>query len=435
MKFTFIFGLILISAMAYADDVWLKGASVVDPLTKTIKKTDLHLVNGKVRRGTAPKAATAKVRIIDLAGKWIIPGLYDMHVHATFGNPGPGQSYQVAPPSEIAKIVLYAGVTGFLDLFAAEEEIFFAREQTRKDPKYADIYAAGPMFTCTKGHGTDLGRPTRVVNTPKEAEVQVRELAAKKPDAIKISMDRNIGPVLDMPTLKATIETARKLGIKNIVHIGTWADADDALRAGADVITHLGWTDVPDATLALMKEKKVMEIPTMTYQTELLHILENRRLLNAPLLLGMIPADLLAGYRGMDVPDRFTAHELEIQIRGRASFPVSLKKIVAAGIPVISGTDAGDLGVFHGYSIHREMSLLVDAGATTWDALASATSRAKAFLKRPLGIGEGELADLVVLGGNPIEDIANTQLVEKVFHRGVEIDRGAAVAGLKLSAK
>ncbi len=416
----FFFGM---SVTARADTVWLKGGSVVDPATQKILRTDLRISNGKLQRQTAPKAFKPGERVIDITGKYIIPGIYDMHVHSSFGNPGPGDSRQDLTPIETSRLVLRTGVTGFLDLFADENEIFSARDEIRRTKEGAEIFAAGPMLTCPQGHGSDLGRPTRLVTSVKEAEKQVDELAKKHPDVVKMSYD-HAGeqvppkPVMNESLLKAIIRTAKKHNLRTVVHIGNWDDAKAAVLAGATIVTHLHETDIPDSLVALMKERKTIEIPTMAYQTEALHILENRDLLNSPLLVSLIPANLLNAYRRMDPSEPFLHRVLDWQSRGRDSFPRSLAKLIKAGIPIFCGTDSGDIGVFHGYSVHREMVMMVNAGATSWTALASATTLPKKFLRRTSGIENGDEADLVVIEGNPIEDIANTQNVRLVFHAG-----------------
>jgi imidazolonepropionase-like amidohydrolase len=413
----------LAASFAYADTLWLKGGSLVDPATQKIQKIDLKISNGLLHQEKSVGKPGTGDGVVDISGKFIIPGIYDMHVHSSFGNPAPGGVHQRLTPLQTSELVLRGGVTGFLDLFADENQIFEARASVRASHLGADIFAAGPMFTCPGGHGSDLYYPTRTVSNPKQAEEQVSELAKKHPDVIKIAYD-HAGeegppkPVIDLATLRALIRTAKRLKFKTVVHIGNWEDAKAAVNAGADVITHLYETDIPDDLVALMKQKHVIEIPTMSYQTELLHQLENRRLVSAPLLTALIPPEVLEAYRSMNPAESYTKRILDWQVRGRDSYSRSLAKLIKAGIPILSGTDAGDLGVFHGYSIHREMQMMVDAGASPWTALASTTTAAKRFLGRGPGIHEGERADFVVLNGNPIEDISQTQNIEMVFHSG-----------------
>jgi imidazolonepropionase-like amidohydrolase len=85
---------------------------------------------------------------------------------------------------------------------------------------------------------------------------------------------------------------------------------------------------------------------------------------------------------------------------------------------MLTGSDGGNWGVFQGYSVHREMVRLVQAGLTPWDALAAATTRAGEFLGQKYGAQPGDIANLVVLDASPIEDIANMQRIAMVVVRG-----------------
>ncbi len=287
---------------ASAKTVWFTGGTLVDPTTRTMKRVEARLTDGRLHLESSGTKTKAGDQVFDVQGRYLIPGIYDMHVHSSFGNPAPGATRQMFTPVQAAQLVLQGGVTGFLDLFADEDAIFAARDEARKRGDAAEIFAAGPMFTCPNGHGTDLGYLTRTVSTPAEAETQVQALAKKHPDIVKIAYD-HAGeqgppkPVMSADTLRAIIQSAKKRKLKTVVHIGTWDDAREAVLAGADVITHLYETDIPDDLVKLMVQKKVAEIPTMAYQTEALHFLENRGLLNAPLLSALVAAEVLDAYR------------------------------------------------------------------------------------------------------------------------------------------
>ena len=85
---------------------------------------------------------------------------------------------------------------------------------------------------------------------------------------------------------------------------------------------------------------------------------------------------------------------------------------------MLVGTDAGNWGTIHGYSVHRELILLVEAGLSPWEALAAATTNAGNLLGRHYGVRPGDEANLVILDASPIDDIANTQRISAVISRG-----------------
>ncbi len=118
----------------------------------------------------------------------MIPGLNDLHTHS-YGNMAPGRVFDGAGTAAVAKRMLYAGVTGFLDLFGREETLYGLRERQRSGEEVggADLFTSLSCLTATKGHCTEYGIPTRVMDTPDQARGVVSDLAKKRPDVVNIS--------------------------------------------------------------------------------------------------------------------------------------------------------------------------------------------------------------------------------------------------------
>jgi imidazolonepropionase-like amidohydrolase len=417
---------LVIVVECFSQDLLLQNAQIVDPAAQKIHRGALLIRGGKVEQilNAEPKSFAGEK--IDLAGKWVIPGLNDMHVHS-YGNVAPGNNLQLLMTPGTAKMMLYCGVTGFLDLFSMESQIFADREQQRKSGALgADIYCAGPIFTCTKGHGTEYGIPTRVINTPAEAEKEIAELVLKKPDVVKIVYDHAAAqyfPTIDQATMEAAVKTAAKLGLKTVIHIGTWQDAKEAVLAGASAITHLYREEIPDELVALMKAKGVYAIPTMTVVTELAQIKQNPALLDNALLAAVTTPALLKAFRDTAAYDARANAWLNRQKDRQAIFYKSLKKLADGGVKIMTGTDCGNLGTFQGFSLHREMQIMVDAGLSPWQALAAATTTPGEFFGQPFGVKAGSAANLVALNASPVENIGNTQNIATVIHRGKAVNR------------
>jgi hypothetical protein len=324
--------------------------------------------------------------------------------------------------------MLYSGVTGFLDLFSIEDQILSLRDRQRSGGVVgADIHAAGPILTSTGGHGTEYGIPTRVIDSPAEARREIEALAKKRPDVVKIVYDHaGRQPTITHATLVEAIRTAKRLNLKTVVHIGTWKDAREAVEAGASAITHtFGPEEIPDDLVTLMRNNGVAHIPTLAVQSELLNIIADPRLLDRPLLARTVSKSVIDAYRDTSRFDARTKGFAAWLRRLGPSVPHSVAKLQRAGVQVLAGTDAGNLGTFQGYSLHRELELLVAAGLTTWEALAAATTRAGEFLGRKLGVRPGDEASFVLLEGSPVDTIANTQRIAVVVHHGHVIDRDA----------
>jgi imidazolonepropionase-like amidohydrolase len=99
-----------------------------------------------------------------------------------------------------------------------------------------------------------------------------------------------------------------------------------------------------------------------------------------------------------------------------------------AGVTILTGTDWGNWGTIQGFSLHRELVLLVDAGLSSWQALAASTTLTGEFLGKSFGVMPGDEANLVVLDASPIQDIRNTQQIAMVIHHGKVVDRARLLA-------
>ncbi len=424
----FIF-ILAIVVECFGQDLLLQNAQIIDPTAQKISRGSILIRNGKIEQILTAVPRDFKGEKLDLAGKWVVPGFNDMHVHS-YGNLAPGNNMQLLMAPGVAKMMLYCGVTGFLDLFSAENEILRLRDQQRQSGlPGADIYCAGPILTCTGGHGTEYGVPTRLINSPAEAEKEIAELAPKKPDVIKIVYDHAFGrmPTIDHATMEAAVKAAARHGIKTVVHIGNWQDTKEALLAGANAITHLFGEEIPHDLVALMKQKNVYSIPTMTVETELVHFAQNPALLDNALLAAVATPAVITAYRDTSKFDNRTKGWMRWQKSMHANCYRSIKKLADGGVKIMAGTDAGNFGIFQGFSVHREMQIMAQAGLSNWQALAAATTVPGEFLGQPFGVRPGSLANLVVLEASPVENIANTQKIAMVIHHGKVVNRGELI--------
>ena len=161
---------------------------------------------------------------------------------------------------------------------------------------------------------------------------------------------------------------------------------------------------------------------------EFLNLTQDSTLLESPLLTEMTSADLLKSYKDTSAFAPGFKRWLKMQERSREDILNTIRALGEAGVPILVGTDAGNVGTFQGYSVHREMQLMVDAGLSPWNALESATTSAGAFLGVSTGVSEGSVANLVVLNQSPIENIGHTQDIHMVVYRGKVVDRPAMLS-------
>ncbi|MDX1396604.1 MAG: amidohydrolase family protein [Gemmatimonadota bacterium] len=410
---------------ASAQDLVLTNARIVDPATRIVMAGAVWIEDGRIVGTGEAAPADAPGERIDLGGKWVIPGLVDMHTHS-FGNAAPDGAFDGMGTAQTAQRVTRAGVTAFLDLFGEENSLFMLRNRQREgELGGAAIFAAGPCLTATDGHCSEYGIPTRLIDTPDDARRHMAELAPKRPDVVKVVYDHfDYGPTtmpsIDRATLEALVAAAHGQGLPTVVHVGTWADVRDAVLAGADAVTHVPRDgSVPDDVVELMATRGTYHIPTLVVHTDLSEFFSHPELVEAPLLSAVSSEAVRSVYAsGPETLDEPARRWVAAQEAGKAEALASVGRLHEAGVPMLTGTDAGNWGIFQGWSVHRELIRLVEAGLSPWDALAAATTTAGDFLGRDYGVSVGDEASLVVLDASPIDEIRNTQAIAMVVLRG-----------------
>lgn len=404
---------LLVGSPLRAESFVLRNVQRVDVQARSIARTDVAVVDGRIAASGA--ALPPGIAVVDMTGKWLIPGLVDLHVH-TWGNALPDGTHMPLGPRRTGHAMLYAGVTAMLDLAGDANDLFAARATQRAggaaSDLEADLYAAGAPFG-------NWNLPT----AEGAAAVVVDYVAARQPDVVKFIYDT---PTLAGPPFRAAMQALAGGPTPTVVHIGTWEHARDALLAGASAITHLHDDEViPSDVVKLWGTRPTRSIPTMAVQMDLAHWVDRPQLLDAPLLTALMPRPALDLYRR---PPKFsgpTQGTLRWQRAERQNDMVSLHLLVGAGVMILAGSDTNNLGTVQGYSLHRELLLLRAGGLGAWETLAAGTTGAAAFLRRPTGIELGEVAEFVVLEGDPLEDVANTQNIVWVVHHGKRVDRQA----------
>lgn len=414
---------------ATAQDLALANAVVLNPADDSEDHGVLLIEGGVVGGLMAAVPPEFTGQILDLEGRFVLPALADLHTHS-FGNMSPRGMPQLLGPQGAANAALFTGVAFVLDLFSPEQMIFEYRNRRRDEGgQGAELFAAGPCLTATDGHCSEYGVPTRIVDTPEEARQEVADLARSAPDVVKIVYDHQIYggrsmPTVDLATLTAVLETAREHGFRTVVHVGTWDDLREAALAGADAVTHTPGPEAVPAGLAdMLADHGTFHIPTLAVQGDFARMADDPGLLEDPLLTETVPAALRDAYRVGDGWDSRIEGFLTWQRTLMESNQAAVRTLADAGVPMLTGTDGGNMGVFQGYSVHRELELLVDAGLSEWSALRSATTNAARFLGRRWGVAPGDEATLLILDASPLESIGNTKRVHAVIQDGIVVDR------------
>lgn len=422
---------LLLAGPARAAELLLKDAQILDPDQAREFKGSVLVQAGVIEQvipGELPAGVTATT-VLDLHGKWLLPGLHDLHVHA-WGNPSPLQGEAADQDLGLegtARRLLYAGITAFLDLGSAEDATLALRDRQRHDPQQvpgAEIHCAGPVWLQLpkKPNGFQFAR---VVTGPADARRQVAEFAKKRSDVLKIIYDHSgTRPAMDRRTLQALVDTAKGHGLPVVVHISTWRDLREATEAGATAVTHLDDDGpIPPDLVQRLQKRATVQIPTLGVQMGLGDLVHDPALRDDPLFVAETTAELRESYRDPQQFGRKGRFWLEWQTRSRPLYLQSVHRLFAGGVTVLPGADSGNIGVVQGWSTHRELQLFGQAGVPTWQVLRAATVQAGQFLGRKVGLRPGDVADFVVLRANPLLDLANTRAIEAVIQRGRVVDR------------
>lgn len=414
-----LFGIILVLLAALVTLLLLPGP--VDGHRGVTAITDVRLFNGEqviegatllIDGGRIAESGTGVVvpegaEIVHGNGRTVVPGLIDAHVHA-YG--------------DARKDALRMGVTTMLDMFRspADQSLVIEQRQSLEPTRQADLFSAGFLATAEGGHGTQYGLPVPIPESPATASDWVRQRLEEGSDYIKIIIEDGSGwgrplPTLDEEMVEALVEAAHAQGVLAVAHVSTQSSARMAVRAGVDGLVHL-FADEPVERdfIETALETDIWVVPT---------------------------TPVLAAVHGQSVPEWLTGGEharerISQQQRTMLSqsFPGSqmrsarwpvvfdnVRRLHAAGVPLLAGSDAGNPGTAHGPSLHHELAMLVEAGLTPLEALRSATS----VPAREFGlVGRGCLkpgcrADLVLVDGNPLEDIRHTVRIDSVWKNGV----------------
>ncbi|MCO4762509.1 MAG: amidohydrolase family protein [Myxococcales bacterium] len=417
---------------------WLLNAQIIDPDKQTVTTGHIRIKSGRIARVTAKLPTAPGPGSLDLKGRFVLPGLVDLHVHS-WGNPSPQKGPDHAcGHAETARLMLYSGVVAYLDLGSKEQTIFALRQRLRSGKaKGAALYAAGPVLgriTTAKSHVHSMpnsaDRQLRQVDGPKSARLHVQQLALHKPDFVKVLMDHTgDSQNVTQQTLAAIVDEARRHHLRVICHIGTWVDARMCLDAGAHALTHL-W-DEDDIAPKLLKDLAaagIPLIPTQPVQVDMPHF-AGPKVSWSQLARAVSPASLRKAYSTPATFVKKAAFWHGYQPQHVKDYERQLRALHKAGVRLLAGSDSGNFGTFHGYSLHRELLLMHRAGVPPWAVLKAGTTNAGRFLGLKLGVGPGAEATLVVLGASPLADMANTQRIVHVIQHGKLIDRKALLTG------
>ncbi|MEV5012962.1 amidohydrolase family protein [Streptomyces sp. NPDC053780] len=391
------------------------GAQLLDATTATLDGDHITAVGAHF----APHHAD----VVDAQGATLLPGLIDSHVHTSVDS---------------LREALRFGVTTELEMqgYWTPEQ----RTEVDADDTLADVRSALIALMAKGGHPSELmeglgehdpaagehaGWEMPSVSTPDEARAHVQKFAQAGADYIKVMIEEGTAmghpglPMIDPAAIKAGVDEAHTLGLKVIAHAVTLDATRQALDVGVDGFAHLFIDQqADDAIIDALADAQAFVTPCLVVSSSLMGN-NAAGLADDPRVASRLSKPWLDTLRGTfnTYPQGTFQHVLD-----------SVAALHSAGVRLLAGTDAAvpvpsHGGVAHGASLHHELALLVQAGLSPQDALAAATTTpAHCFNLTDRGrIAPGLRADLLLVDGNPLNDIAHTLDINTIWRRGMRL--------------
>jgi imidazolonepropionase-like amidohydrolase len=421
------------------DGIVLNHVTVVDVARGNVFDDMAVLIRASritaVERATAMRAPSG-TRTLDLTGKFVIPGLVDMHNHLGPGAAMPG------PPDRNARetsrdahgyLAQMLGL-GFTSVFATSypnlrEHAELRASRANDAAPFARYFGVGRGSSVAGGHASQPRFGGYLPVSADEARANVRELQVVGVDGIKLTYSdqahtgRPPLAVMEPAIMRAIVDEAHRLGLKAHVHAPTLRHAKEALKAGVDGLVHsIADAPIDDEFIQLMRKNSATYTTTLSLYTAFTDISAWMQKLAAADVRHVVPNEVYERYRSADGARTYHALFGTFPAENLAHARANARRLLDAGVPVLAGTDTGVTGVLLGISSQMELVLLGEAGFSSGAALRAATMNPAKALGREADLGTVEankLADLVVLDANPLTDIRNIMKVHRVIKGGI----------------
>jgi imidazolonepropionase-like amidohydrolase len=460
----------------------LVNGTAIDPGTSKVIPNAAVIIEGDRISSIVQNSKEMPMKgdgVIDVTGKFILPGYIDTHVHFfqsgdIFTRPdavdlNAVRSYKDEHdwiernlPDAFARY-LRCGITSVVDVGGPIWN-FKVRKMANSTAKAPRVAVAGPLISSVSRTQLELnGDPPIVkIETPEQGRDMVRKLAAEKPDYIKIwyivpppqpaeritpkpgeggSPSPSAAPsdveraAIFRPVVHAVVEESHRLKIRVAVHATELEAARTSVEEGADLLVH-SVTDKPvdDAFVKLLKEKGTILTPTLVVFERYGRTFANKLELTPEEKAWGNP-EVIASLDVTRIPEDKRPERLKKAMENpqpildsiQKTYDVALKNLKTledAGITIATGTDAGNIGTIHGPAIFREFQLMKQAGLTPMQILQCTSANAAKVFGGDTGAKIGSLkpgnyADLVILKSNPLDDIKNASDIDIVMKDGV----------------
>ncbi|HEX4294904.1 MAG TPA: amidohydrolase family protein [Rhizomicrobium sp.] len=438
------------ASAASAEPIIIDHATLIDGTGRAPKRDVSVVVDGGKFTLVGPSVLAQGLagKRIDATGKYLIPGLFDVHIHLAGFSRGKDKDWMPGGKATDKWVVdrkeglqalssyLYAGVTTVLDVGNIPENILPLRADERAGKILSPhIFATGNLVTYPGSHGTDIA--VNVSEWP-QAEAQLQaQFDSQHPDVLKITYDdegwgsRPLIPILPRDLLEHIIRFYNLHGVRTTVHVSNESRALEAIFSGVDTLAHTPIQGpVTEAFVKMAAAKQIPMATTMTIGDNYTRIHDHPEYLDQPLYVAtMDPAErarlkkLIASGAETALRSSPPLYQKSWRMWMKTQTPIlqdNLRRIDAAGGVIATGTDGSN-----GAGEHRELELLAEAGVPALDILKAATYNGARFIGKQETMGsieEGKIADAVLLAADPTADINNCKSILMVMKAGEVVD-------------
>jgi imidazolonepropionase-like amidohydrolase len=407
----------------------IRGARIFDG-TEVIERGTVVVRGSRISQvlvgDAAPEGIAADASVVDGTGCTVLPGLIDAHTH---------------PTGDALALAILFGVTTEYDMFTTPDRLGSQKRDAKNCNDLADIRSASTGATVLGGHpsmliGLSFAEQFPVVTGTESAARFVRDRIAEGADFIKLLIDDGSAmghpaPTLDEQCARIIVAEAHAHDMLVVAHATSRDCAMTAVRSGVDGLVHI-FVDQPadEEIIDAIRTAGIFVTPTLVTMGSMTGELTGGSIADDPRTAGLMPDDWRS--------NMCTCWQLGSPSK-LANGKQTTLALHRAGVRLLAGTDAADVGVLgtaHGASLHQELQLLVESGLTPVEALTAATSvAAEAFGLADRGrLVPGRQADMVLVEGDPTTRIADTLSIRSVWRRGTLLDRSLAPERIKASS-
>jgi len=409
--------IVSLAVNGFAQITVLTHATVIDG-TGAAPQNDVSVVmeNGVIRdmgpssKITAPTGAA----VMDLTGKFIVPGIINAHGHVD-ANRDP----------QLRQYALY-GVTTTTNMgFDPDDIAAFKSEQKRGNLRGARILTVKYRFM------SEPFKPGSEYKTPDEARAKVDEIVGKGADFVKVWIDSQNGKLVKLSPefCAAVMDQARKHGKITMAHVYEYADAKMIVDKGVNILAHNVRDQEIDADfVATLKRRNISVISTLAREEGMFVYGEAPAWIDDPFFRKGLSAERLAILKTKKREEQAKDPELARNKRAFEIDKINIKKLSDAGVRVALGTDSGgapDRFFIQGFFEHRQMELMIQAGLTPMQVIQAFSKNAAETLgidKEFGALAKGKAADLLVLEKSPLENITHMRTIQAVYLGGKKFE-------------